>query len=193
VPGAPGETLGSSNVATTAALLFPNLIFGCSGTIVRLTIAVADNYISEERGESAPKIQIWKENQSLYKSGPEILISNSSCVDLTLNEGILQCTLSEAARVSVQPGDILGLEIPPITVGHNGYKILFKASNEPTAHIFLHHQDEPSTVNQYDLSEADDITSQLPQIIPLVILGNYVYIPHDIVWYAFLLKLISYR
>jgi hypothetical protein len=181
-----GERLGYSNVTTT--VLLPNLTFGCNGTIVRLTIAVADNYSSEECGQSASKIQIWKENQSLYKSGPEILISNSSCVDLTLNEGILQCTLSEAARVSVQPGDILGLEIPPAAAGHNDYEILFKASNEPTAHIFL--QDQPSsTVN---LSEANNINSQLPQIIPLVILGNYVYIPH-IVWYAFLLKLISYR
>jgi hypothetical protein len=180
VSGASAEKLESSNVHVATTVLFPNLTFGCNGTIVRLTIAVADNYSLEEWGQSAPKIQIWKENQSIYKSGPEILISNSSCVDLTLNERILQCTLSEAARISVQPGDILGLEIPPITIGHNGYKILFKASNEPTAHIFLHHQDEPSTVNQYDLSEADDITSQLPQIIPLVILGNYVYIPHVI-------------
>ena len=152
----------------TTTVLLPNLMFGCSGTIVRLTIAVAHNYSSEQREQSAPKIQIWKETQNLYKSGPEIPISNSSCVDMTLNEGILQCTLSEAARISVQPGDVLGVEIPPIAAAdHNGYEILFNASSESTAHIFR--QRQPSSTLK--LSEADDITSHLPQIIPLVILG----------------------
>ena len=135
-------------MATT--VLLPNLTFGCNGTIVRLTIAVAHNYDSGQPEQSAPKVQIWKGTQNLYKSVSEILVSNSSCVDMTLNEGILQCTLSEV-----------------IAADHNGYEILFNTSSESTAHIFR--QCQPcSTVN---LSEADDITSHLPQIIPLVILG----------------------
>ena len=157
-------------MATT--VLLPNLTFGCSGTIVRLIIAVAHNYDSGQPEQPATKVQIWKATQNLYKSGPEILVSNSSCVNLTLNEGILQCTLSDAARVSVQPGDILGVEIPPIAADHNGYKILFNTSSESAAHIFRQRQPS-STVN---LLEADNITSHLPQIIPLVILGNS--IPH---------------
>lgn len=155
----------------TTTLLFPHLTFGCNGTIVRLTVAVAADSNSE-RGQSAPKIQIWKENGSLYqKLGPEILILNSSCEDLMLNEGKFQCTLSESARVSVQPGDILGIEIPPVD---NGYKILFinASSHKTNTRIFL--QRLPSST--LNLSEADNITSHLPQIIPLVILGNY--IPH---------------
>ena len=161
----------------TTTVLLPNLTFGCNGNIVRFTIAVAYNYSLEQLEQSAPKIRIWKETQNLYKSGPEIPISNSSCVDMTLNEGILQCTLSEAARVSVQPGDILGVEIPPIAADHNGYEILFNASSESTAYIFRQNQPS-STVN---LSEADDITSHLPQIIPLVILGNSIppYVMHS--------------
>ena len=164
---ATGERLESINMATT--VLLPNLTFGCNGTIVRLTIAVAHNYYdSKQQKQLAPKIQIWKETQNLYKSGPEIPVSNSSCVDMTLIEGILQCTLSEAARVSVQPGDILGVEIPPIAADHNGYEILFNASSESTAHIFRQNQPSSTVI----LAEADDITSHLPQIIPLVILGN---------------------
>ena len=159
-----GERLGSSNVI----ILLPNLTFGCNGTIVRFTIAMAHKYNLEQLEQSAPKIQIWKETQNLYKSGPEIPISNSSCVDMTLNEGILQCTLSEVARVSVQPGDILGVEIPPIAADHNGYEILFNASSESTAYIFRQRQPSSTLI----LSEADNITSHLPQIIPLVILGN---------------------
>ena len=161
-------------MATT--VLLPNLTFGCNGTIVRLTIAVAYNYSLEQPEQSAPKIQIWKATQNLYKSGPEILVSNSSCVesDMTLNEGILQCTLSEAARVSVQPGDILGVEIPPPAADYNGCEILFNTSSESTAHIFR--QNQPSSI--LNLSEADDITSHLPQIIPLVILGIPPYVMH---------------
>ena len=90
-----------------------------------LIIAVAYNYSLEQLEQSASKIQIWKATQNLYKSGPGIPISNSSCVDMTLIEGILQCTLSEAARVSVQPGDILGVEIPPAAADYNGYEIHF--------------------------------------------------------------------
>ena len=152
---------------------------------MRLTIAVAQNYSSEQQEQLAPKIQIWKETESLYKLGPEISISNSSCVDLTLNEGILQCTLSEAARVSVQPGDILGVEIPPSTAtDHNGYEILFNASSESTTHIFRQRQ-PCSTVN---LSEADDVTNHLPQLIPLVVLGNSIpRIPAKLVLYAHVL------
>ena len=173
---ATGERLESINMATT--VLLPNLTFGCNGTIVRLTIAVAHNYYdSKQQKQLAPKIQIWKETQNFYKSGPEIPISNSSCANLTLNEGIVQCTLNEAARVSVQPGDILGVEIPPVAADHNGYKILFNTSSESTAHIFRQRQPS-STLN---LSEADDITSHLPQIIPLVILGNSIpsYVMHS--------------
>ena len=137
---------------------------------------MAHNYESGQPEQSAPKVQIWKETQNLYKSvsESEILVSNSSCVDMTLIEGILQCTLSEAARASVQQGDILGVKIPPIAADHNGYQILFNTSSKSTAHIFRQHQ--PSlTVN---LSEADDITSHLPQIIPLVILGIPPYVMH---------------
>ena len=172
---ATGERLVSINMATT--VLLPNLTFGCNGTIVRLTIAVAHNYDSGQPEQSAPKVQIWKETQNLYKSFSEILVSNSSCVDMTLNEGILQCTLSEAARISVQPGDILGVEIPPIAADHNGYEILFNASSESTAHIFRQNQPSSTVI----LSEADDITSHLPQIIPLVILGNSIppYVMHS--------------
>lgn len=151
---------------------------------MRLTIAVAQNYSSEQPEQLAPKIQIWKETESLYKLGPEISISNSSCVNMTLIEGILQCTLSEAARVSVQPGDILGVEIPPTAADHNGYEILFNASSESTAHIFRQRQPY-STVN---LSEADDVTNHLPQLIPLVILGNSIpRIPDKLVLYAHVL------
>ena len=151
-------------ISTVTTYLFPNLTFGCNGTIVRLIVAVADS-----NGLQGPKIQIWREKKGLYyKLSPEILISDSSCEDLRLSGGrLFQCTLNEATRVSVQPGDILGLKIPSAD-NRDGYGILFTTSSESNAYTFQHHLS--FTVN---LTEAN-ITSHLPQIIPLVILGNYI-------------------
>ena len=146
--------------------LFPNLTFGCTGTIMRLTVAVAnraqvDNNPVQE--QTAPKIQIWRKKSDLYhKAGPEISIFESLCVT-EFQDGT--CLWNEEARVSVQPGDILGLEIPP--TNDDGYEILFTTDDEYKTYIFQ--RQISSTVN---LSEADSITNHLPQIIPLVILGN---------------------
>ena len=150
--------------------LFPNLRFGCNGTIVRLTVAVGVN-----NGQQSPKVQIWRENvihsdRLYYKPGPDILISNSACEDFTLSEGIFQCTLSESARVSVQPGDILGLEIPP--TNDDDYKVLFTTSGGSETNVFQ--RQLSSTVN---LSEADSVTNSLPQITFLVTLGKLYTLP----------------
>ena len=149
--------------------LFPNLTFGCSGTIVKLTVTVA---MVVNTGQQYPKIQIWRENEThsglYYKTGTDIAISNSLCENpFNKQSGTFQCTLNEATRVSVQPGDFLGLEIPPTS--DNKYELLFSMINSDSkAYIFQHQL--PLTVN---LSEAAyNITNNLPQIIPLVILGK---------------------
>ena len=125
--------------------------------------------VSVKNGQQGPKIQIWRENDTssglYYKPGPDILISNSSCEDFTLSEGICRCTLSESARVSVQPGDILGLEIPP--TNDDDYEVLFTTNNGSETYVFQ--RQLSSTVN---FSEADSVTNNLvPQITFLVILG----------------------
>ena len=139
-------------------------MFGCSGIIARLTVAVGGN-----NGWEGPKIQIWRENGThslYYKPGHDILISNSSCENFTLSEGIVRCTLSESARVSVQPGDIFGLEIPP--TNDDDYEVLFTTSDGSETYVFQ--RQLSSTVN---LSEADNVTNNLvPQITFLVTLGK---------------------
>ena len=162
---APGEGQEINISRTVTTHLFPNLRFGCTGTIMSLTVAMADG---EGKQDPGPKIQIWRENEThsglYYKTGTDIAISYSLCENL-LDEGTFQCTLNEATRVSVQPGDFLGLEIP-LTSGDN-YEIIFKKNDGSKAYIFQRQMS--STIN---LSEADIITNNLPQIIPLVILGN---------------------
>ena len=148
--------------------LFPDLKFGCFGTIVRVIAAVFDNSGSKQ----PPKIQIWRENVTqpglYYKTIPDVQIkkSNPPCYQNTFDDGILRCTLREDLRISVQPGDFLGLEIPPIN--NDDFEVYFKIGG-PTNLVF---QDQlESTV---DLStETYVITNDEPQITFMVVLGIF--------------------
>ena len=146
--------------------LFPDLKFGCYGTIVRVTAGVLDN-----NGGQTPKIQFWRENVTqtglYYKTSSDVEIrrSNPPCYRNTLSDGIFQCTLREDLRISVQPGDFLGLEIPPIN--DDDLEIYFKVGG-PTNLVFQRLLN--STV---DLSAQPPIvTNDEPQITFLVVLGK---------------------
>ena len=148
--------------------LFPDMKFGCVGTIVGVTTAILNS-----NGSPRPKLQIWRENETqstLYHkitpSDIEIRNSNHQCYQRNLNNGIFQCTLKEDLRISVQPGDFLGLEIP--SINNNDLEIYFKAGG-PTNLVF---QDQlGSTI---DLStEPHATTNDEPQITFLVVLGMF--------------------
>ena len=68
--------------------LFPDLKFGCVGTIVSVTAAVQNN-----TGQQHPKIQIWRENESqpdfYYKTADiQIRRLNSPCYRYTYSNRI---------------------------------------------------------------------------------------------------------
>ena len=95
-----------------AIRLIPEMNFTCNGTITEFTFAGIF-----ESGEQNPMIQIWSENSSqpgeYYRTGANITIDETVCVG-GFNEvfaGVFRCDLNEAAHVSVQPGDVLGLEL----------------------------------------------------------------------------------
>ena len=147
--------------------LFPDLKFGCSGTIVRVIAAILDS-----NGAQTPKIQIWRENETqpghYYKTISDIQFrrSNPPCSQNTFSNRIsFQCTLREELRISVQPGDFLGLEIPPIN--SDDFEIYFKAGG-PTNLVFQSQLD--STINLS--AEPHVVTNDEPQITFLVILGK---------------------
>ena len=95
---------------------FRDLKFGCTGTIVKVTAAISFN-----SGEQDPKIQIWRGNKThpglFYKTISDISLdwATPPCYRSSYNrtDGTFQCILTEESSVSVQPGDFLGLEIPP--------------------------------------------------------------------------------
>ncbi len=82
-----GSGQGDPNKVTTR--LFPEMRFGCSGNIVRFTVAVVNR-----NGQQSPKIQIWRVNNSefdvYYKIGPDIPIVDGSptCLRDELGGGI---------------------------------------------------------------------------------------------------------
>ena len=138
------------------------------------TVAVWDS-----DGWDDPKIQIWREDKTqpsvYHKISYDIPISNttSSCYQHNLNatSEIFQCTLQENFRISVQPGDFLGLEIPPMQSWHynnmDDFVVYFK-SGGPTSLVFQGQLE--STVNLF--TEPYDITNDEPQITFLVVLGK---------------------
>ena len=149
--------------------LFPNLKFGCFGSIVRVTAAVWDSF----RGDEHPKIQIWREDKThpgLYhriSSVVQIRQSNPQChQNGTFMDNILQCTLTEDHYISVQPGDFLGLEIPSYPEGD--LVIYFKPGG-PT-YLLFQSQLESTVINLF--TEPHSIGNGEPQITFLVVLGK---------------------
>ena len=89
--------------------LIPEMNFVCSGTIVGYTAALLG-----PPGHQGPIIQVWRKYTTYYKTSVDIAINNSSCDGgLTIIGGVFHCSLNlTTTRVTVEPGDILGLELP---------------------------------------------------------------------------------
>lgn len=149
--------------------LFPDLRFGCKGTIERMTVAVVNR-----GGRGIPKIQIWRESKDQcgthYKSGPDIPITDDSsvCIRRRLSGGIFRCTLNDIFQLTVQPGDILGLELPPRD--DDDFDIYFKTGDLlPPSYVF-----EGKFNSTINISEANYHSYDLPQINLVVMLGAYI-------------------
>jgi hypothetical protein len=125
--------------------------------------------VVNRNGMGVPKIQIWREDENqygvYYKPCPDIpIIDNSSaCIRHRRSGGRFRCTLNDRYQLSVQPGDILGLELPP--KNDDDFDIYFTPGG-PVSYIFEGKLD--STVN---ISEAADESNYLPQISLVVTLG----------------------
>ena len=160
-----GSGRGDANKFITR--LFPDMRFGCNGTIVRMVVAVVDR-----GGREVPKIQIWRESKTqagiYHRQDSDIRVVNdgSMCIRHRLGGGIFRCTLSESFQVSVQHGDILGLELPPKS--DDDFDIYFNTGGSvPQNYVFEGQLN--STVN---ISEAAHQSYDLPQINLVVVLGS---------------------
>ena len=92
--------------------LKPDMNFTCSGTITRVTVA---GVIINEIDNPRMKLHVWKESTTVYgnyhRSGKEIVLSllSDRC---ERNEMTYKCKLKQKKQVSVESGDILGIELP---------------------------------------------------------------------------------
>ena len=146
--------------------LFPGMKFGCSGTIVRLRARATMDQM-KSIGMRVPKVQIWRKNKNRYfKQGPDIpVVGNTSvCIRDRHDGNIFRCTLTEAFQVSVQPGDILGLELPP--QNNDGFDIYFKTGGQ------LNYVFEGPVNCTVNISKAARQSYDLPQINLVVVLGT---------------------
>ena len=156
-----GSSRGGKLITTR---LIPELRFGCTGTVIRLTVAIKDH-----NGDQIPRIQFWRENQSVanvyYKAGSDIPVvgNRSICVRHIQKSGIFSCTLNETFQATVESGDILGLELP--AQDNVDFEIYF-TDGGPTNYII---EGRASNAN---LPEAHSVTKELPQISLLVVLGR---------------------
>ena len=148
--------------SSVVTILIPGMNFTCNQRILAFYFGGTNR-----QGEQDPTIQIWRENSSIpgnyYKIERPIPvnISNIVCAD-----GLLQtdpstrqsylCILNKDYQVSVEPGDILGLEIP--STDDDDFDILFTRGG-PLNYIF--DTELNSTVK---LSENSTTEAQLPQI-----------------------------
>ena len=162
---------GNKNITTTT--LFPNLKFGCHGKIVRVRAAVVDNKLG---GEQMPMVQIWRKNWThsglFFKSGSDIpLVRNKSvCARHRLSDGIFRCTLTEAFQISVQPEDILGLELPPTNEVKLDIKFATSEGLGAMSYIFEETLGSAIHISQAVVNDSN----ATPQISILVILGKLV-------------------
>jgi hypothetical protein len=122
--------------------------FTCHGTVVGWTVTGE----RVQGGTQYPEFQVWRADPSqgsdyYYKPGQDIPVNpeGSECEIVTKTCGqIFQCRLRAANQVSVQPGDILGVELPPTNI--NGFHLYF-ISIPGTQDHYIYRQQLQSSVN----------------------------------------------
>ena len=132
--------------------------FTCSVTIFGFTVAGR-----QLNTQPDAKIQIWRQmSQSslYYKCSPDIPINNAAvCMyqNNYFNSSLRQCILDDGFRASVQPGDILGLELPVTDMPN---REIFFTNGGPLNYIFESNLNSPVL-----FKDSQEQEKQLPQII----------------------------
>ena len=164
------DVSGRTNNDRVTTLLIPEMNFTCNVSIIGFTVAGR----SLNRGPHS-KVQIWRRNSSqnsdmYYQAGNGISVhvsysgTSSVCtIAQRFTGNTFWCILQENLKVSVQSGDILGLELPRT----NNDEIFF-TSGGPTNHVFKHQLD--SNVNYF--LNGSYSRAQLPQIVFNFTSGN---------------------
>ena len=152
-------------ITTIETRLIPSMRFTCSGTIVALIVTGR-----RQNGTHDPKLQIWREDKAqcgfYQKFVPDIVLRTTSCSNIThlVPESVFYCALKQSIHVSVQFGDILGIELPPT---NDASFDLYFTDRGPVNYVFQ--QQLSSTVNTITKSS---VVKEQPQITLDIISGT---------------------
>ena len=146
--------------------IIPEMSFTCSGTVTHWRAAGV--FRGGGTARENPIVSIWRERSSEPETydrvdGIELGICSSG-VQASLVMGmsdVYECTLPQSERVSVQPGDTVGIELPAANT------VLFRlhfidVTTGPTNYVFSSHD------STFSLSEAGSVTPDQPQISLIV-------------------------
>ena len=140
-------------------LLIPEMNFTCNTSVVGLIVSGTDL-----NNDPHSQVQIWRKSSSqssgsYYQVG-SVPIHDDTCVAMQeIASDTYWCILHDNFRVSVQPEDILGLELPATDDDE-----IFFINRGPTNYIFRHSNRLDSDTN-LSLNGSSATTQQLPQII----------------------------
>ena len=153
-----------NNTVTATTTVIPDMSFTYSSIIAGFI--VAGRMLNRE---PYFKIQIWRPgNDSLYyRVQPNITVNRDVVCRASTRRvvsNVLFCILYREFRVTVQPGDILGLELPQTNQTDNG---VFFTSGGPKNYIFKQVLTSPIKLNDSNYT----VRAQQPQIAFNLTLG----------------------
>ena len=147
---------GGNCITKQGTFIVPDMNFTCSGTVTGWRVA-------GERlgGDRNSALIIWRERSSehgTYNSVDtiELAICAGQRVETGMNN-VYECTLNQGGRVSVQPGDIIGIDTPGLN--NAKFRLYFDSSSGPTNYIF--NSQAPQTINLDDSNELDQLVPQI--------------------------------
>jgi hypothetical protein len=139
--------------------LIPEMNFTCKGTIEKVMVAgKRQNF--KGSNPMHMQLQIWRPDSenTTYRRGKSIALSPSVCemigkiCDMINNDAILlvECTLNTKDLVLVEPGDILGINIPEHKVNFELYSI---TESRLTSYRYIFKRDQSAIVNLSETTE----------------------------------------
>ena len=154
-----GRNTYSSGRSFAASILIPGMNFTCDGTITRVTVG---GMRRSGKNKKKLKLRVWKENATepgiYHRSGKAIALAlnNNMC-----NEKKKRCTLQllmEEKQISVEPGDLLGIEVPRSNAAD------FELDSVPMPGLmnYIFRSNQHSMVN---LSDRMDVIEEQPLIM----------------------------
>ena len=156
---APGCGTRVNDNVTVITRIIPDMKFTCNETVVKWRAAVSINY---NLSNDSTLLGIWRERNNgngTYDKVDTIDLGTcgngvrpSSVVGFTT---VYECTLADNLTVTIQPGDVLGIEI----ADNNGLNLCFdNTTGGPTNHMFT------GRISTATLSQSEFTANDQPQI-----------------------------